>query len=84
MRTVITDDLKNELSDLSSRARKIEYKNVIPSLPERPTDSTMSGFYKRFNNWKKGLFHLEGERIMQHETTYDNNPLKNFVTNKLK
>jgi len=57
-------DLNNELSVLKERARKINYKNGLPSLPkpkssQKSFDNLMIGFYKRLYNWKNGLVQME-------------------------
>jgi hypothetical protein len=64
MKSTISEELKNEISDLKTRARIIGYKNVFPRLPkEQHTqtafDNLMIGFEKRFQNWKNGLIQLE-------------------------
>lgn len=74
-------ELQRELSDLNSRARKIDFKSKLPTLPKKPTQATMLGFFKRLANWKNVLTHLERERLLQRETiTYDSNLLNNYLT----
>lgn len=72
----------NQLHELTLRAKKINYKNIPPSLPKRPSEITMVGFRKRFSNWKNGLKTLEEERtrgtvISANQTTL----LKNYLNN---
>jgi len=64
MKSTISEQLKNEISDLKNRARIIGYKNVFPNLPKEQNtqaafDNLMIGFEKRLNNWKNGLIQLE-------------------------
>ena len=67
----ITKQLLEQLEDLKFRAKRIDYKNTIPSLPKKPTESTMSGFYSRLNNWRRQLEVLEKERINESITKTD-------------
>lgn len=64
MKSTISDELKNEISDLKSRAREVGYKNGFPKLPkeqqtQKSFDNLMVGFHKRLQNWKNGLLQLE-------------------------
>ncbi len=52
-----------QLSELSLRAKKINYLNKLPRLPKKPTEATMMGFKKRLSNWVNALNHLEEERM---------------------
>lgn len=57
--------IHNQLKDLTSRAKRINYKNTIPRLPKNPTESTLAGFKLRLSNWVKQLEQLERERIIE-------------------
>jgi hypothetical protein len=64
MKNTISENLKNEIVELKSRARTIGYKNGFPKLPkdqhtQASFDNLMIGFEKRLNNWKNGLIQLE-------------------------
>lgn len=64
MKSSISEELKNEISDLKTRARVVEYKNAFPRLPkeqhtQKAFDNLMVGFQKRLHNWKNGLVQLE-------------------------
>jgi hypothetical protein len=64
MKSAISEELKNEISELRSRARVADYKNVMPRLPkeqitQKAFDNLMMGFNKRLQNWKNGLIQLE-------------------------
>jgi len=64
MKNSISEQLKNEINDLKSRARIIGYKNGFPKLPKEQLtqsafDNLMIGFEKRLQNWKNGLIQLE-------------------------
>jgi hypothetical protein len=61
-------ELNLERSDYILRARKLEFKPIIPNLPKIKDDlklleSTLSGFVKRFNNWKFNLLKFEESRL---------------------
>lgn len=79
--TTLTDKLahySNELSDLAFKARAVNYKNKLPRLPKKPTESTLMGFAKRLSNWKQVLFLLEAERL-NHTIENDPSVLKNYI-----
>jgi hypothetical protein len=62
------NDLKLERQEYMSKAKKIDFKPVIPKMPRRNDDlklldSTLSGFIKRFNNWKLNLLKFEQSRM---------------------
>lgn len=64
MKSAISEQLKNEISELKSRARTVDYKNVMPRFPkeqltQKAFDNLMIGFNKRLDNWKNGLVQLE-------------------------
>ena len=59
--------LSSGIFELKQRARKVDYKNVLPRMPKKPTESTMRGFHGRLGNWTKGLEYLE-EQIMLQQT----------------
>lgn len=72
-------EINNQLYDLQIRAKKIDYKNKIPKLPNTSSPASMMGFKKRLANWTAILKHLETERlreIVSHEPL-----LKNFFNN---
>lgn len=71
-------EYQNQLSDLGYRARNINYLNILPQIPKKPTSSTLSGFQKRLSNWKKGLIQLEGERLRE-ITLNDPHLLSNYI-----
>ena len=54
-------DLKLPLIAFSELAKKYNYKDIIPSLPQSPNPETMRGFYSRFYNWKGKLLHRVNE-----------------------
>lgn len=71
--------ITNQLHDLQIRAKKIDYKNQIPKLPNTSNPTSMMGFRKRLANWTAILKYLETERlreIVSHEPL-----LKNFFNN---
>lgn len=59
------NEINSELTELKLRAKKVGYKNAIPRIPKfkkthpHNHNSTLMGFNKRINNWKKGLLILE-------------------------
>lgn len=64
MKNSISEELKNEISNLKGRARSVDYKNAFPRLPkeqhtQKAFDNLMVGFHKRLHNWKNGLIQLE-------------------------
>lgn len=64
MKYAISEQMKNEITELKVRARSIGYKNNFPKLPKEQYtqsafDSVMMGFEKRLQNWKNGLVQLE-------------------------
>lgn len=65
--------------ELKTRAKRVNYKNKIPTLPLTPSESTMSGYFKRFNNWERQLIVLEGERKVQ-LVKQNSNLLANYVS----
>lgn len=77
----VSEELTNELSELVSKAKRLGYKNIPPRLPKNPTASTMSGFLKRFHNWRHSLQQLEQDRSMQGNKTVvvDSNLLQNYI-----
>ncbi len=72
--------LANQLYELNLRAKKINYKNKIPTLPKKPTNSTMMGFYKRLSNWTNVLSHIESERMVG-TISSEPNVLRSFQKN---
>lgn len=75
---VTLQEIENQLADLKSRAKRIDYKNVIPRLPKKITHSTLSGFKKRLSNWTKQLEHLERERILE-KVIHTENVLESYL-----
>lgn len=65
MNTLNTTDHSSIREELKSRAKRVNYKNKIPTLPLSPTDSTMRGYSQRLRNWEKQLVVLEKERKVQ-------------------
>lgn len=65
METINLAEINIQLSELTSRAKRINYKNVIPRLPKNPTESTLAGFKKRLSNWIKQLETLEQEKLVE-------------------
>lgn len=57
--------IQSQLTELTSRAKRINYKNTIPRLPKNPTESTLAGFKLRLSNWIKQLEVLEKERLTE-------------------
>ncbi len=55
-------DIEKQLSELRSRAVKVEYKNIIPSYPKKPTQATLVGFNKRLSNWTRLLEDVEKQK----------------------
>lgn len=64
MKNIISENLRNEIVELKSRARTVGYKNAFPKLPkdqhtQASFDNLLIGFEKRLHNWKNGLIQLE-------------------------
>jgi hypothetical protein len=58
------NSLRDERGEYSMKARKIEFKPIIPRLPEMKSDtsfmeSVLTGFCKRFSNWKTNFHKFE-------------------------
>ena len=58
------ESLRKELMEYSFRAKKKNYKCVIPNMPKRTQEpellrSTIMGFSKRFSNWKSSFKKFE-------------------------
>ena len=70
----------NELSNLASRARAVNYKNKLPRLPKKPSLVTLIGFEKRLSNWKSTLIRLESERY-SHTIKNDPSVLMSYINN---
>jgi hypothetical protein len=69
--------LKSERVDYISRARKIGFKPEVPKLPENKNDysllnSTLSGYQKRFSNWKINFDKFERTKL-EEEIAYSSN-----------
>jgi hypothetical protein len=68
----IYNDLSSERLDYLSKARRIEFNPIVPRLPKNTSDSklltsTLSGFIKRFNNWKSNYKKFKDTRDSQIE-----------------
>lgn len=62
------NDLKLERQEFMSKAKRVDFKPTIPRMPKKNDDlkllhSTLSGFVKRFNNWKLNLLKFEQSRL---------------------
>ncbi len=62
------NDLKLERQEFMSKAKRVDFKPTIPRMPKKNDDlkllhSTLSGFIKRFNNWKLNLLKFENSRL---------------------
>lgn len=60
--------LKNERHSYASKAKLSGFKPGVPRIPENKSDygllkSTLSGFEKRFSNWKMNFNKFEQTRI---------------------
>jgi len=61
------NELNLERRELNSKAVKIGFKPEVPKMPKKTSDlkllqSTLSGFVKRFGNWKLNLKKFEESR----------------------
>ena len=73
-----TQQLSNELYELTLRAKRTNYKNKPPRLPKNINASTLSGFVKRFSSWKSRLQNLELE-LERDTIRVEANLLTNFL-----
>ena len=55
----IPKEIHYQMVAYEALAKKINFKDVMPSFPLNPTESTISGFMGRFNNWKQKLMHAQ-------------------------
>jgi hypothetical protein len=58
------NSLRDERTELSFKSKKLDFKPVIPRLPQMKSDlkhmeSLLMGFSKRFSNWKNILNKFE-------------------------
>ena len=68
----VYNDFKSERLEYLSNAKRIGFKPIVPTLPKNTSDSkllisTLSGFSKRFNNWKSNYKKFKDTRDSQIE-----------------